>query len=499
MSPNTPHHETSTEQPQWLKPTAIGIAALAGVIILAPYVMPLMGVGTVKMASDSIVAMHSSGLGTGIAGAINSVLSATPFIGESIAQGGIITALTSGAIGIGGVLLGNHMQKCENGSEKISFGKLIKTASLLTSALISLPSLLTGIGIGLVYLCAALGSNALASSTAAALYNITGTMGAANIGPSVVAGGLAALPHIVTCGAAIVPTAISFSMSTDTNPQSTYLTKATQPHTQKYSDGSIAVQVETNTPIESGKPINTKIKLIHTDTGKPITSQELAVKFTEKMHIFVIDQTLQDYHHIHPTPTNNPGEFVFNFTPNTNNSYNVWTDIKLLRDDQSHRLKSTIPSARSQNIRTHIPTNTHTISDGVTINWQSPSTLRKDTSTTVDVTLTDSMGNPITDLQPLMGAYAHLVGFSADGKSIVHTHPIGEEPATANDRGGPTMRFHITPDFTGSSQFYLQFKRGGKESYAAFGQQILPPELNTQKFTPKTAHTAHSHSSHSMG
>jgi hypothetical protein len=93
-----------------------------------------------------------------------------------------------------------------------------------------------------------------------------------------------------------------------------------------------------------------------------------------------------------------------------------------------------------------------------------------------------------------MGAYAHLVGFSADGKSIIHAHPMGEEPTSADDRGGPRLSFHVAPESAGATQFYLQIKRAGKEVMVPFGQRIMPPEAAVDKELA-ARHQQHHHAS----
>jgi hypothetical protein len=215
---------------------------------------------------------------------------------------------------------------------------------------------------------------------------------------------------------------------------------------------------------------------------------ELAVNFTEKVHLLVIDQSLKDYHHIHPVPTATPGEYSFSFTPNTPNTYNAWTDITLRHNKSNHRLKSTMACALERNVRGYVSTNTESRKDNLSFTMKTDGRLRKDTPSVIEITITDPMGNPVTDLQPVMGAFAHLVGFSADGKSIIHTHPLGVEPQNKNDRGGPRIRFHAEPDFAGPTQLYLQIRHGDKDVYASFGQQIAMPLLNTAKVAKRGHH-----------
>ena len=80
-----------------------------------------------------------------------------------------------------------------------------------------------------------------------------------------------------------------------------------------------------------------------------------------------------------------------------------------------------------------------------------------------------------------MGAYAHLVGFSADRKHMMHCHPLGNEPKKDSERGGPTLQFHATPAFDGPVQFYLQIKQDGKELFLPIAGRILPARISHDK------------------
>ena len=50
-------------------------------------------------------------------------------------------------------------------------------------------------------------------------------------------------------------------------------------------------------------------------------------------------------------------------------------------------------------------------------------------------------GKPVTDLQPYLGAYGHLVALRAGDLAYLHVHPTAS-PATAGHRAGPAITFH---------------------------------------------------------
>ena len=85
---------------------------------------------------------------------------------------------------------------------------------------------------------------------------------------------------------------------------------------------------------------------------------------------------------------------------------------------------------------------------------------------------TDSKGNKVTSLQPLMGAFSHIVGFYEDYYTIVHTHPMGEEPRNDTDRSGPELTFHLMPVKSGFIKLFAHVKIGNKELYVPFGVNI---------------------------
>ncbi|WP_332247933.1 hypothetical protein [Legionella tunisiensis] len=89
--------------------------------------------------------------------------------------------------------------------------------------------------------------------------------------------------------------------------------------------------------------------------------------------------------------------------------------------------------------------------------------------------ITDTKGNPVRSLEPVMGAYAHIVGFNDDFKTVVHIHPMGTEPQKNSDRGGPELQFHIVPEKVGFVKLYAQVKIRGKELFVPFGIKIYRP------------------------
>jgi hypothetical protein len=71
-------------------------------------------------------------------------------------------------------------------------------------------------------------------------------------------------------------------------------------------------------------------------------------------------------------------------------------------------------------------------------------------------------GKPVTDLEPYLGAPAHLLMVRDDLSDAVHGHP--EEDQT----GGPTVSFHPVIPGEGAYRVWIQFQRAGRISTHVF-------------------------------
>lgn len=100
------------------------------------------------------------------------------------------------------------------------------------------------------------------------------------------------------------------------------------------------------------------------------------------------------------------------------------------------------------------------------------STLRVGEAKLVKVKVTKPDGEAAVNLEPVMGAFAHGVGFPSDRSGVVHVHPMGKEPTKASERGGPELTFHIVPEHAGYMKFYVQVQIGGQDKFAGFGFKV---------------------------
>lgn len=128
-------------------------------------------------------------------------------------------------------------------------------------------------------------------------------------------------------------------------------------------------------------------------------------------------------------------------------------------------------SAAKVNAAISKTTNMTSTVDGYTFTLALDSEPKAGSAVIGNITVTKD-GKPFTQLEPVMGAFAHVVGFTEDYNSVMHIHPMGKEPTSDSERGGPKLEFHIEPEKAGFVKMFAQVKIGGKDVFVPFGIEV---------------------------
>jgi hypothetical protein len=76
-------------------------------------------------------------------------------------------------------------------------------------------------------------------------------------------------------------------------------------------------------------------------------------------------------------------------------------------------------------------------------------------------------GVPVTDLEPYLGAFGHLVSLRRSDLAYLHVHPDAATPAPT-DRSGPAIAFVADVPSPGEYRLYLDFQHAGAVHTAEF-------------------------------
>jgi hypothetical protein len=229
--------------------------------------------------------------------------------------------------------------------------------------------------------------------------------------------------------------------------------------------------------VEAGRPLQIKVRL--EKAGKaPVVYDDLMVMHTQPIHLLIEEPGLGDYHHEHPTATGTPGEYEFTFTPQKTTPYRIWADIVPMATGVQELPFADLPSA-GQPGPVADTTNRYTSAAGgyhftLTLANGNETPLRAQQARGMSIAVSDPAGNPASQLEPVMNAFAHLVGFYSDYQTVVHIHPTGGDVLTSEARGGPALGFQFFPPKAGFIRLYCQVSIGGKMLFAPFNVNVNP-------------------------
>lgn len=241
-----------------------------------------------------------------------------------------------------------------------------------------------------------------------------------------------------------------------------------QNHHQEPISNQYSVNLHFDSVPEAG--IKTELTISITEkSGIPI--REFEPVHDKLMHLIIVGEDLSYFAHIHPTLAGTNGNFTINHMFPESGIYKLWIDFKPKGGKQT--LVTFLADVKG------LPTHSLRIPvyDGVYIKESSDKDYRislklpqeeivakKD----IDITfsISDASGNPITDLEPLMGAGGHSVIISSDIQEFLHVHPTDEiEP---NWKGGPNISFRTSFPTPGLYKAWGQFQHKGKIIMADF-------------------------------
>jgi hypothetical protein len=213
-----------------------------------------------------------------------------------------------------------------------------------------------------------------------------------------------------------------------------------------------------------------------TFSGKPIAPEDLLVVQTRRIHLLIVDPSLDDYQHVHPEPGRTPGEWTFRFAPRFGGAYRVFADFTPVATNRGLYAEAEIAVSGARN---PVAAGTQPLSWSVALRGYritlSPgdAPLRARTPATLRLAVMRPDGGPVR-LSPVMGAFAHLVAFDTARSGFAHIHPQEADVTRAPDPLRPVFTFRVAIPSAGRYVIWAQVNLDGEETYAPFWFDVLP-------------------------
>lgn len=210
---------------------------------------------------------------------------------------------------------------------------------------------------------------------------------------------------------------------------------------------------------------------IETPEGQAVKHKQFKINHGKRIHALVVDPSLQDYQHLHLRPLEGEtlAEYEFSLTPTQPGDYKITLDVVDLKNKHYYlETQFSVPGNSQKPV--FAPALTQQIQGlQFELDWSGPLRAKQPLTLGITVKQQDKL---FRQLQPTMQAYAHLIGYSADRTQLLHAHPLGEEPVSSNQRGGPNLKFGLEFPKPGYYRLFLQIKVKGKDVFVPFDVKV---------------------------
>ncbi|RBM10757.1 hypothetical protein [Streptomyces sp. PT12] len=190
--------------------------------------------------------------------------------------------------------------------------------------------------------------------------------------------------------------------------------------------------------------------------GEPLTAYDTSHE--KDMHLIVVRRDLSGFQHVHPT-LGDDGTWSVPLTFEAGGTYRVFADFVPAGDADGGLTLGADVAVAGEYAPEPLPEPARTATvDGYTVTLDGALNEGEES----ELTLTISRdGQPVTDLEPYLGADGHLVVLRSGDLAYLHVHP-GELA------GGPDITFHTRAPSAGTYRLFLDFQHEGVVRTAEF-------------------------------
>jgi hypothetical protein len=194
--------------------------------------------------------------------------------------------------------------------------------------------------------------------------------------------------------------------------------------------------------------------------GSPVTQYD--VEHEEDLHLIAVRRDFSGFQHVHPEMAED-GTWTTDLDL-TAGQWRLFADFKATGADAVTLGNDlAVPGSYRPTEPPSSDSLTSTV-DGYTVTLDGDLTAGEEAEITLTVTRD---GEPVTDLEPYLGAYGHLVALRAGDLAYLHVHPEGA-PDDGITEPGPDVVFFAEVPSTDRYHLYLDFKHEGVVRTAAF-------------------------------
>jgi hypothetical protein len=195
--------------------------------------------------------------------------------------------------------------------------------------------------------------------------------------------------------------------------------------------------------------------------GAPVTSY--TTEHGKQLHLIAVRRDFSRYQHVHPR-LDAGGTWSVPLDLTAAGAYRVYADFTPAGRAEGLTLGADVSVAGDYEPQP-LPAESRTAEvDGYTVTVAGDLVAGQESQLTLSVS---RRGEPVTDLQPYLEAYGHLVALRDRDLAYLHVHPEGS-PGDGVTPSGPDVTFAAAVPSEGSYRLFLDFRHGNRVRTAEF-------------------------------
>lgn len=181
------------------------------------------------------------------------------------------------------------------------------------------------------------------------------------------------------------------------------------------------------------------------------------------LHLIAVRRDLTDFQHVHPQ-LDAAGTWTVPLNLSDAGAYRLFADFTPADRDDNLTLGADLSVAGDYQPQPLPATSRTAEVDGYTVTLDGALEPGREAELTLSVSKDDQ---PVTDLQPHLEAYGHLVALRDRDLAYLHVHPAGTR-GDGQTKPGPAITFYATVPSAGDYRLFLDFRHGDEVRTAAF-------------------------------
>ncbi len=235
------------------------------------------------------------------------------------------------------------------------------------------------------------------------------------------------------------------------------------------------------TSLSVGAPAEFAFRIVGS-AGAPVTGY--TPTHERDLHLIVVRRDLSGFQHVHPS-LGADDTWRTTLSVAAPGQYRVFADFQPASRGEPLTLGVDAP-APGDYTPAPLPAPARTVTvDGYTVDLAGDLVAGTASRLTLQIS---RGGEPVTDLQPYLGAYGHLVALRDGDLAYLHVHPDGA-PGDGRTAPGPHVAFHAEVPSAGTYRLYLDFQYAGRVHTAEF--TAVAAERGATAQSTSTGHDQH--------